>query len=238
MSGAKLRHWFFVLSGVIPLFALLASPPQTMLLIYTLFVAAVLLRERIQIDSFQSETRGVAVLGVSVLLSGLVGETLAWANNYLARTDPPILFHPQLIPDLILGVGFYGGWGVAWMIITRRFAFTFREVFCTTGVMGIAVENNLAVLKAIVASLFANPLHAALLGVYVFAVYGSMAAIPFVVMDRAIRSPRQRHHWSKYPLAIVLMFICAWLLTVLVHVAAKPLGLIPPKRSIVEHPFF
>lgn len=238
MSGAKLRHWLFVLSGAIPLLALLASPPQTMLLIYTLFVAVVLLRERIQIDSFQSETRGVAVLGVSVLLSGLVGETLAWANNYLARTDPPILFHPQLIPDLILGVGFYGGWGIAWMFITRRFAFTFREVFCTTGVMGIAVENNLAVLKAILASLFANPLHATLLGLYVFAVYGSMAAIAFVFLDRAINASRQGHHWSKYPLAIVLMFVCASLLTVLVHVAAKPLGLIPPKRSIVEHPFF
>ena len=238
MSGAKLRHRLFVLSGAIPLLALLASPPQTMLLIYTLFVAAVLLRERIQIDAFRSETRGVAVLGVSVLLCGLVGETFAWANNYLARTDPPILFHPQLIPDLILGVGFYGGWGIAWTIITRRFAFTVREVFCTTGVMGIAVENNLAVLKAILASLLANPLHAAMLGLYVFAVYGSMAATPFVVLERAITIHRQRSHWIKYPLAVVLMFSCASLLTVLVHLAAKPLGLIPLKRSMVEHPFF
>lgn len=238
MSGTKLRHWLFVLSGAIPLLALLASPPQTMLLIYTLFVAAVLLRERIQVVAFQSNRRASAILGISVLVSGLVGETLAWANNYLAATEPPILFHPQLIPDLILGVGFYGGWGIAWMIVTRLFPFTFREVFCTTGVMGIAVENNLAVLKTILASLLANPLHAAMLGLYVFAVYGSMAAIPFVILDRAITSPRQRHHWIKYLVAIVLMFVCAWLLTVLVHVVARPLGLIPPKRSIVGHPLF
>jgi hypothetical protein len=238
MSGTKLRHWLFVLSGAIPLLALLASPPQTMLLIYTLFVTAILLRELIQVAAFQSNRRASAILGTSVLVSGLVAETLAWANNYLAATEPPILFHPQLIPDLILGVGFYGGWGIAWMIVTRRFAFTFREVFCTTGVMGIAVENNLAVLKTILASLLANPLHAAMLGLYVFAVYGSMAAIPFVILDRAITSPRQRHHWIKYLVAIVLMFVCAWLLTVLVHVAAKPLGLIPPKRSIVGHPLF
>ena len=238
MSGTKLRHWLFILSGAIPLLALLASPPQTMLLIYTLFVAAVLLRERIPVVTFQSCRRASVVLGGSVLVSGLVGETFAWANNYLAATEPPILFHPQLIPDLILGVGFYGGWGLAWMIVTRRFAFTFREVFCTTGVMGIAVENNLAVLKLILATLFVNPLHAAMLGLYVFAVYGSMAAIPFVILDRAISSPRLSNHWIKYLVAIVLMFVCAWLLTVLVHVVAKPLGLIPPKRSIVEHPIF
>jgi hypothetical protein len=238
MSGANLRHWLFVLSGTIPLLAVLASPPQTMLLIYTLFVAAVLLRERMQVVAFQSNRRASAILGISVLVSGLVGETFAWANNYLAATDPPILFHPQLIPDLILGGGFYGGWGVAWMIVTRRFSFTFREVFCTTGAMGIAVENNLAVLKMILASLLVNPHHAAMLGLYVFAVYGSMAAIPFVIMDRAMTSPRQRHHWIKYLAAIVLMFVCAWLLTVMVHVAAKPLGFIPPKRSILEHPLF
>lgn len=232
------RNVALILSAAVPLLALFGSPPQTMLLVYTLFAGAVLFRDKLSVRPFPSSRTAATVLGISILFSGLVGESLAWANNYLAKKDPPILFHPQLIPDLILGVGFYGGWAAAWVIVTRRFHFTFKEVFCTTGIMGIAVENNLAVLKAMLAALFVTPLHSLLLGLYVFATYGSMAAIPFVLLDRALETPRQSPHWIKYPVAIVLMFVLAWLFTVLVHLAASPLGLIPPKRSIVEHPFF
>jgi hypothetical protein len=235
---SKLLHWLFIVSGAIPLLALLGSPPQTMLLVYSLFVTAVLLRDRFSVAYLSSRKVATATLGAAVLVSGLLGETLAWANNYLAKTDPPILFHPQLIPDLILGFGFYGGWATAWMIVTRGFRFSFREVFCTTGIMGIVVENNLAVLKAVLASLLVNPLHSILLALYVFATYGSMAAIPFVVLDRAIEPLSHRSHWIKYPVSIVIIAGLAWLLTMLVHLVASPLGLIPPRRSIVDHPFF
>ena len=231
-------RWFLLLSGLIPVLALLASPPQTMLLVYTLFVVAVLLRKPIQAVAAPLRSRAMLALGLGVLLSGLTGEVLAWANNYLARAEKPILFHPQLIPDLIMGVGFYGGWAVAWMIVIRYFRFSFREVFCTTGLMGIAVENSLTVLKMILASLLANPLYALMLGLYVFATYGSMASIPFVVLEGSLDRPRQGSHWIKYPLAMALMASSAYLLTILAHLIAQPLGLIPAKRSIVDHPFF
>jgi len=72
-------------------------------------------------------------LVVAFLLSGSLTETLAWINNYSKEAPQPALLHPQLIPDLILGMGFYGGWALAWLIAFRWFRFTLLEVFLVTG---------------------------------------------------------------------------------------------------------
>jgi len=55
----------------------------------------------------------------------------------LKAAPEPALFHPQLFADLIIGVGFYGGWGFAWWLAFRWFRFSVAEAFIVTGIQGI-----------------------------------------------------------------------------------------------------
>jgi hypothetical protein len=44
-----------------------------------------------------------------LLRTGLGLEAWAWLGSYLMSDPTPYLMHPQLGPDLLLAVGFYGG---------------------------------------------------------------------------------------------------------------------------------
>jgi hypothetical protein len=54
-------------------------------------------------------------------------DLFAWMNNDLGPAAEPALLHPQVIADLILGPGFYGGWTVARLLAMRWFRSTLAE---------------------------------------------------------------------------------------------------------------
>lgn len=89
------RGRLFLLSGLVPLVGLLARPPDVMLLIYTVFVAAYAMRGRLR--AWADRLPGPATLPLVGLfvLSGRLTESLAWLNNYLKAAPEPALFHPQ-----------------------------------------------------------------------------------------------------------------------------------------------
>src|SRR5215216_4356201 len=84
------------LSGLVPLLGLWSTPPDPMLLIYTIFVAAYLLRRQL-VRRFEGVPAPSVILFVLFLISGTLTETLAWSNNYLKAAAAPALFHPQLL---------------------------------------------------------------------------------------------------------------------------------------------
>lgn len=236
-----MKHWktiALILTGLIPLLGLLSRPPDTMLLIYTVFVAGFLFRRAT--TAFLEKLPGSASLHLIVLflVSGSLTEILAWSNNYLKAAEEPALFHPQLIPDLIIGVGFYGGWAVAWLITLRWFRFSVAEGFLVTAIQGVFFEQLGAVFMAMLSVFKDDPAFALLMGLYVFLVHGSITGLALTPLSDRINLQTRSRHWIRFPVVIALMVTLAFAGSWFINMFAQSLGGLPPKRSITEHPFW
>ncbi|HUY77967.1 MAG TPA: hypothetical protein VMV29_14435 [Ktedonobacterales bacterium] len=230
-----------VASGVIPILGLLTGP-NTSLLIYTIFVAALLARRPLErlASALMRRLRLApeALLAGAIVLSGWLTECLVWLGSYIGHDAHPALLHPQLIPDLILAIGFYGGWALAWLLTLWRWRFTLPAVFVVTGLMGIFVEQDGAVVRDIIAVALANPLLAILIALDIFAVYGSIMGLAYLPLAMALRERKRRGGWLRFPAVIALMFVGAVIGVTVVGLLASHTGLIPPRRPIWEHPLF
>jgi hypothetical protein len=225
-------------SGLLPLFGLFSRPPDPQLCICTAFVVVLLFRGRLEARIDLLPGSAALHLVVAFLLSGSLTEILAWTNNYSKRAPQPALFHPQLIPDLVLGIGFYGGWALAWLIAFRWFRFTLLEVFLATGLLGIGFEQLGAVFLVMVRTFKGNPLQSLVIGAYVFVVYGSAAGLALAPLVNRFDSPQKSRSWARFPVVIALMFTLSATGTFLIGLCALAIGGLPPKRSIVEHPLW
>jgi hypothetical protein len=237
-----MKSWkkaLLIVGGVVPLLRLFFSrPPDTMLLIYTLFVVVFLSRRKLTALFEQLPGHASLHLFILFLISGSLTETLAWIGHFLKGAEEPALFHPQLIPDLILGIGFYGGWAIAWLIAFRWFRFTLLEAFVVTGFQGIFFEELGAVFVKMLSVFASNPLRSILLGVYVFVVHGSVTGLAFAPLIRRFDVPQRSRHWVRFPVVIALMVSLAFMGTRLMNTCALLFGGLPAKRSIVEYPFW
>ncbi len=178
MTLRNLARTLLVFSGLIPVLGFVTSHDAT-LLIYTLFVVALLNRQGLARTFERIQLPINLKFFCALLIRGWLTEFFAWLGSYLKHDRTPALFHPQLIPDLILAIAFYGGWAIVWLLVLRRWRFTLGQVFFTTAFLGIFVEQNGAVQAAIIASL-GNPLLAIILVLYICAVYGSIMGLPFL----------------------------------------------------------
>ncbi|MCC2668633.1 MAG: hypothetical protein K0Q72_1104 [Armatimonadetes bacterium] len=233
----KAKAWL-IFSGLIPLLGLLSKPPGTALLIYTLFVTACLGRARLAALADRLPGSPTVWLCVAFTVSGMLTETFAWLNNYLEAAKKPALFHPQLLFDLIVGLGFYGGWACAWLLVLRRYRFTLAETFLVTGIQGIFFEQLGAVFIMMLAVLPTNPLQSLLFGLYVCAVHGSAVGLAMAPLLHRFEAPDRSGHWARFPLVMALMVGLAFAGTALVGLLAMPFGGLPPKQSIIEPPFW
>lgn len=235
---SKKSKIFFIATGLVPILGVLSSPPDAMLLIYTVFVAALLYREKLlgTVAKIRLSARWKFLF--LMIAAGLLAETLAWTSNYLAREAQPALLHPQLIPDLILGIGFYSGWALSWMIAHRFWRFTLLQVFLATGISGIWTEGVGAAFLNIMQTFLTNPLSALYGILYLVAVYGSIAGLAYLPVAAEFNKSERRNHPLKYPTIWILLFFVAQLTTGVVMILAGFLELIPLARPIWEHPFF
>jgi hypothetical protein len=232
------RKGLLVASGVVPFLGLLGRPPDTALLIYSCLVLAVIFRRLLVAAANALPVSPTLQLFGWFLISGALTETFAWLNNYLKSAEHPAVFHPQLLVDLLIGVGFYGGWAAAWRTAFRWFRFELWESFVITGLQGIFFEQLGAVFVAMVRALPANPLLSLLMGVYVFAVHGSAVGLAMVPILPQFDQGNRSRHWVRFPIVIGLMVAFAFAGCWLIGVLALPFGGLPPKRSIVEHPLW
>jgi hypothetical protein len=232
------KKFLFPTSILIPLLGLLSYPPEPMALLYSIFGLVFLFRKSARNlysrlpggDSFK--------LVVLFLLTGVLTESLAWTNNYLKAAEEPALFHPQLIPDLIIGMGFYGGWALAWLIALRWYRFTVPEAFIVTGLQGIFFEQLGAVFLVMLAVFKQNPFASLFVGLYVFAVHGAIVGIALSPVIDEDESAARSGHWTRFPVVIALMVGLAFAGCATVNQVADLFGGLPPKQSIVEHPLW
>ncbi|MGQ0633868.1 MAG: hypothetical protein ACT4QC_04600 [Planctomycetaceae bacterium] len=167
---------------------------------------------------------------VLFLISGAIVETLAWANNFLKAAAVPALFHPQLVWNLVLGIGFYSGWA-AWLIVLRWFRFTLTESFVVTGLQGIFFEQLGAVFQVMVHQLTSNPLASLYFGLYVFVVHGAGVGLPMAPVISRFDSPEKSRNMIRFPLVCVLMVGLAFAGCAIVAGVASLLGGLPPPSS-------
>jgi hypothetical protein len=228
-----MRRWAKValaLSGVVPLISLLPGARPNATLMYSLFVLLYFMRHRLTVRPGSRWIRVRFILWTVLL--GLMAETLAWTDNFLAANPQPALFHPQLIPNLLLGMGLYTGWAVAWILLTRRWHYRVVGVFILTGLYGIVVEQNAAVL---IAGLNALPL-GLFLWLYVLVTYGGVMAAGFLPFREVW--PGQRKSLLQIPAAWVAIVACSLLVFYGWALVMMGLGGLPPPRPITEFPFW
>lgn len=219
---SRRRRLLLAASGVVPLLGLVRSPPDLTLLIYVVFVVALFWRPHVARAVGRVLLPPPLKLVLLVVSSGMIFEVTKWVSMRLAGDEVQTLVH-----DLtVFGVGYYGGWALAWIVALRFFRFTLPSVFLTTAVLGVPVEQDAQVLVAIVQSLSANPLASLYLLGYVMLVYGSIMGLAYLPLEEALRHPRQRGHWIKYLVAMALMYVGSAALFVAVSVLARGLGLI------------
>jgi hypothetical protein len=228
----------FAISGLVPLLSMLSDPPDPTLLPYSLLVLAVFQRDRVRRWMGRVPGRPALKWLVWGSLCGLLTEFMAWWGNYLARSPNPALFHPQLIPDLLLGVGFYLGALLAMLIAARRWRFTVAQIAIVFGLYGIFVEQDGAILTAMLALLPANPGGSVFLGVYVFAVYAAFAGLAYLPVAPAIQRWTARRSWLQYAAVIVLLALLTRITFFALALVWDALGLIPAPRPIDVAPLF
>jgi hypothetical protein len=223
------------LSALLPLPGLLAAPHDTMLPIYTLFVAAVFLRRPLEAAAARVRLpRGLA-FGLLVLASGLLTETLAWLSSYLTRAAEPALLHPQLAYDLLLSPVVYGGWALAWPLLMRRWRFSLAEVFVIQGLYGILLEQEGAILRQ---GLAAMP-WGLVLWAYVFLVYGAAIGLAYLPFEREYAREDRRRGWARLPIALGATLLATVVSSLAWMAVLRVMGItIPAPRPIFEAPLW
>lgn len=220
-------------SGALPILALCGAPPDTMLLIYTVFVAAMALRGRIRVGGLPGPP-WLRYL-VFMVLTGFLTETLAWLSNYLSRAEQPALLHPQLAYDLLLSPGIYGAWAVGWILLTRRWRFSVADVFVVQGIYGVFIEQQGAVfmegLEVMPAGL--------ILWLYVFIVYGSAAGLAYLPVEGTLAAATAKSSRWKFPAALTIQFIATAVVAIAWGLLITGSGVeIPEAKPIWEAPLW
>ena len=212
------RIWkiLFAISGAFVLAGCIEAP---VLLPYPLFVGAYL-------GGWRLPLKGMP--GVRLLLSTLVCTMLlefgAWLGSYLNNETEPALFHPQLIPDLLSALGVYAAWWLTWWLALRRYRFTAPQVFVTTGLYGVLIEQQGQVF---IAGLQAFPL-GILMWLFVALAYGSTMALAFFLVRDSFSA--ERDHWLKYPLAWAGLFVLTMVTSLVWGFVLQFLDIMPPKK--------
>jgi hypothetical protein len=227
----------FILSGLVPLLSLAQHQPDS-LLIYSVFVLACLFRR--SLAALGDRLPGPAALHLVFffVLAGELAEAFAWMGNYTKAAPTPGLLHPQLIANAILAVGLYVGWALAWLIVLRWYRFSLTEAYLITGFQAIFLEGFGAVLIRMMAVFRSNPLLALLMGLWVFAVHASVVGLALIPVIHRLDNPAKSRHWSRFPMVVVLVITLVILGCDLMGRVTLLFGGLPPKRSIIEHPFW
>jgi len=227
----------FILSGLVPLLSLVQHQPSS-LLIYSVFVLAWLFRRRLAALADRLPGPAALHLVFFFVLAGELAEAFAWMDNYSKAAPTPGLLHPQLMANAVLAVGLYVGWAVAWLIVLRWYRFSLTEAFLITGFQAIFLEGLGQVFLRMVAVFPSNPLLALLMGLYVFAVHASVVGLALIPVIHRLDDPAKSRNWSRFPVVVVLAVALAILGCDLMARLTVLFGGLPPKRSIVEHPFW
>ncbi len=227
---------FVLPKSVFPLFR------DPMPLIYTVFGVAYFFQPHLTRAARKISLPVWVKFVVFSVLAGWCGEVFAWYGNYVEKNPQPALLHPQLIPDLIFAIGFYGGWALAWVIALSLVRWSIPLIFLTIGTFGWVGEQEASLLIGFFHNIKTHPFAGAYWLFYILIVYGSILCLGLVPVqaDLKPRFPQVRAwvHVIKIPTLWGLSWLGIHVVLGLLIFVTDQLGIIPEAKSIVDHPFY
>ncbi|MDQ5962911.1 MAG: hypothetical protein QG653_718 [Patescibacteria group bacterium] len=136
------------------------------------------------------------------LLFGLLTEFFAILDNLHLLKEERILLHPEPVIDLVFGIFYYGLFIVAWLLLLRRYDFSKKTIFISSGIFGILSEQG----GAIVLGIIASPLLGTLLAFLVMSVYGVFPTLAYYLASAKFPE-RQKPNYPQYLLIPITFFI-------------------------------
>ncbi len=212
---------------LLPAFLLIAVMPGLIYLIFGLFAAIWLFD--LQITGHRSRRQVLLGLFFTLWLAGMIVEISAWIEVYWAgEWGQGGSLHPQLAYTLLAGLGLYGAWALSWVFLLTRYRFSLWEAFWLPALMGIAVEQQGAILIAGIASFPA--------GLFLWAVtaivYGASVAGPYWFWQPQLRETRpSRWKWLVAGLTVLIV-------GTVVGLGWERLFPLPPPKPVSTHPFW
>lgn len=230
----KIKLPLLILSAIIPLLGLLKSPQDTLLPIYSIFVLLFVARNifKRNSDNFP-DPKFPFRFAFLIFVCGMIAEVLAWGVGFLKHAENPALFHPQLVFDLLIGIGQYGAWGVVWYFWSKRYSFSVSKVFLLQGIYGVLLEQKGAIF---IQGLLQMPA-GIVLWLYVFAVYGSIAAIAYL-LSGGMSETGEKPSLLKYVLILLSLLAASLIIMIVWGLFLQLLGIIPKPQPIWLHPLW
>ncbi len=148
--------------------------------------------------------------------------------------------HPQLGPDLLLGLGFYGGMALAFSTVALRWVLSPAAATAAYGLWGILFEQQGALLPAAARSFSAAPAATLWVVARVGIVYGAVALLACALAGHppAPGAPRPPRRWIAGPLALAGLTVGAYAGTAAVVVASRAVGCLPSPGPIRARPLW
>lgn len=231
-SKEVIKHWLFILSGLLVFSTVLFSPPSP-LLMYPLFVLVRVARKPLSSLTDKIPLSASWKFIIYTALAGYILEIVSWMNNFFQKNPSPTLLHPQLIPNLILASGLYFPWALTWIILFKKYRFSFWQVVITQGLFGVLLEQRGAVF---IQGLMTMPL-GLIFWAYVFIAYGFTMGAAYTLFEGKLPQG-QSNSWIKYPLALIAITVITMVIFFSWGFLVNSLGIIPKPGSIVRRPFW
>jgi len=194
------------IAGVMSLVLLLISLAVVpVLAIFPMFLLVQSLQSKIQLST-NHFYRKYIILGSAF---GLLTEVLAILDNLGTPPEEKILFHPNPVLDLVLGVGFYFFVAVMWAILIRRYAFNEKSILVIGGIWGIVVEQDAAILLS---PLTQGVVLGAFSYLFVFLVYGPFMAISPLFFREGLNVKKRKERKLRHAVLAFFMLCGAYVL--------------------------
>ncbi len=199
----KTKRTLLFIAGV--LLTILFAITFPMALIFPLWIFVSLYREPLQ-RLFRGGERRFLLAG---MVFGLVIEVFAILDNIgePVSVREVTLFHPQALPDLMVAFFYYLSMVVVWYFLLRKVALTPAAVMIIGGLFGVIVEQQGAMLRAIVE----QGVVGVLMATFVFFVHGLYPMLAYQLTYENFSPDRTPPRWWHWPLAFAVLWVGALL---------------------------
>jgi len=184
-----------IVLGIIPLLALMDG--QFTLTIFSIFVLILLISpklkpliKKISLPLFLK----FLILGI---IFALITEFLVFLDSGIGITGESGLFSQNLLFNLVLAMGIYVSLILVWYFLLKKYKFNLMGLFISAGIWGVIIEQDFAVLLSF--NLLAY--------LYIFLVYGSFVALPFLLVKDDFDKIKRKKGKIKYIIAFFSQFI-------------------------------
>lgn len=149
---------------------------------------------------------------------GLIIEVFALLNNLNQPESVKsiVLFHPQTVPDLILGFFYYLVIIITWFFILKKIDFSVKSVFILAGLFGIVLEQNGAILIGLMQGEF-------LVAFFVFVIHGVYPMLAYYLTKDNFPKDREKPKWWQYVLILLILYLVWMIIIGSIFIILKPL---------------